>query len=210
MEQFKEFPKMARLSREIIITEKIDGTNAQVFIQQAGIDSGFVLGGEEQDGDPNIIAIVSGPNNGPLYTIRAGSRNKWITPGKQDNAGFAGWVKENANELIKLGEGRHFGEWWGRGIQRGYGMGEKIFSLFNVDRWGSEDLRPKCCRVVPELWRGIFDTVAVDNVLTVLKGEGSRANPGFMKPEGIIVFHTAANIGFKKTIEKDDTPKSMQ
>ena len=30
---FIEFPKMARLSREAIITEKIDGTNASIFIQ---------------------------------------------------------------------------------------------------------------------------------------------------------------------------------
>jgi len=32
MSEFQEFPKMARLSREVIITEKIDGTNIQVFI----------------------------------------------------------------------------------------------------------------------------------------------------------------------------------
>lgn len=29
---FCEFPKMSRFSREIIITEKIDGTNASIFI----------------------------------------------------------------------------------------------------------------------------------------------------------------------------------
>lgn len=29
---FIEFPKMARLSREVVVTEKIDGTNAQIFI----------------------------------------------------------------------------------------------------------------------------------------------------------------------------------
>jgi hypothetical protein len=34
--EFEEFPKMARLSRRIIITEKIDGTNAQVFIGEDG------------------------------------------------------------------------------------------------------------------------------------------------------------------------------
>ena len=33
---FEPFVKIARLSREIIITEKIDGTNAQVFIDEAG------------------------------------------------------------------------------------------------------------------------------------------------------------------------------
>ena len=32
---------------------------------------------------------------------------------------------------------------------------------------------------------------------------------GFMRPEGIVVFHVAGNVGFKKTIEKDDMPKSL-
>ena len=34
--EFQEFPKMARLTREVIVTEKIDGTNAQVFIAEDG------------------------------------------------------------------------------------------------------------------------------------------------------------------------------
>ena len=35
--EFKEFPKMARLSRECIITEKLDGTNAQIYIDDNGV-----------------------------------------------------------------------------------------------------------------------------------------------------------------------------
>ena len=34
--EFQEFPKMARFSRDIIITEKIDGTNAQILITENG------------------------------------------------------------------------------------------------------------------------------------------------------------------------------
>lgn len=33
---FQEFPKMARLSRECVITEKIDGTNAQILVTPEG------------------------------------------------------------------------------------------------------------------------------------------------------------------------------
>jgi hypothetical protein len=29
-----------------------------------------------------------------------------------------------------------------------------------------------------------------------------------MDPEGVIVWHTAAQVGFKKTIKNDDKPKS--
>lgn len=31
--QFVEFPKMARWSRDIVITEKIDGTNGQIVVE---------------------------------------------------------------------------------------------------------------------------------------------------------------------------------
>jgi hypothetical protein len=36
--EFVEFPKMARFAREIIVTEKIDGTNAQVWISDDGTE----------------------------------------------------------------------------------------------------------------------------------------------------------------------------
>lgn len=173
--EFTPFPKMARLMRDIIVTEKIDGTNAQISIGEDG-------------------------------SFRAGSRTRWITPA-DDNFGFARWCEDNRDELLKLGPGRHFGEWWGRGIQRGYGLDCRRFSLFNVSRWADE--RPSCCDVVPTLYRGPFDQRIIDECLDGLSVHGSNAAPGFMKPEGIIVFHVAANIGFKRTIEKDGEPKSL-
>jgi hypothetical protein len=30
-----------------------------------------------------------------------------------------------------------------------------------------------------------------------------------MKPEGVVVFHTAGNVGFKRTLEKDEMPKVL-
>ena len=45
--------------------------------------------------------------------------------------------------------------------------------------------------------------IDADNALEDLKTTGSRAAPGFMKPEGIIVYHSAARMYFKMTIEKD-------
>ena len=190
--EFIGFPKMPRLSREIIITEKIDGTNAQIAII-------------EQDGFPSPGALYE---TGSL-ALFAGSRTRWITPA-DDNYGFAKWCLENAEELLRLGPGRHFGEWWGRGIQRGYGLKEKRFSLFNVGRWADDAIRPNCCHVVPTLHRGIFNTFDVEQTLEWLRRYGSAAAPGFMRPEGIIVYHSAGNFGMKKTIEKDEIPKSLQ
>lgn len=187
--EFQPFPKMARLSRECIITEKIDGTNAQIVIGEDG-------------------------------SIRAGSRTRWITP-ESDNFGFAAWVRDHAEELRGLGVGRHFGEWWGSGIQRGYGLKERRFSLFNALRWvdhGGElaaiptgdprqvkmqEHAPKCCRVVPVLWRGEFSSPSANASLALLKAHGSEAAPGFMNAEGIVVFHVAGNVGFKKTLHGD-------
>ena len=175
---FAEFPKMPRYSRECLVTEKIDGTNAQVCITE--------------DGD-----------------IFAGSRSRWITPA-EDNHGFARWVEGNEDELLKLGPGRHFGEWWGQGIQRNYGLKEKRFSLFNISRWADPSVRPACCHVVPALGLGNFDNSRwIHAILDNLKDNGSVAAPGFMKPEGIVIFHIAGNFGLKKTIEKDEVPKSL-
>jgi hypothetical protein len=193
--KFQGFPKIARFSREIIITEKIDGTNAQILI---GPDGEFI----------------------------AGSRTQWIYPWA-DNHGFAAWAEDHREELLQLGPGRHFGEWWGSGINRGYGLkkGEKRFSLFNVQRWalhGTEpkqikmadprivkmqDVLPPCCGLVPILYQGPFECGPIKVALKVLETEGSMAAPGFMDPEGIIVYHVAGNVGFKKTLKKDDEPK---
>jgi hypothetical protein len=67
---------------------------------------------------------------------------------------------------------------------------------------------PECCHLVPVLYRGVFDTARVDEALNDLRVNGSRAAPGFAKPEGVVVFHTASNACFKATIEKDEEPKS--
>jgi hypothetical protein len=186
---FEEFTKIARLSRACVVTEKIDGTNAQVCV----LEDGRVL---------------------------AGSRNRWITP-DADNFGFARWVAEHEAELRDgLGVGRHYGEWWGSGIQRGYGLvkGEKRFSLFNVARWldtrsneqpvsEKQSYAPPCCHVVPTLYAGMFDTHMVSDMIHRLAIGGSIAAPGFMDPEGVVVWHDAARVLFKKTLMKDEVPK---
>ena len=138
-----------------------------------------------------------------------GSRKRWITKDR-DNFGFAEWAFNNFEELKKLGPGRHFGEWWGQGIQRGYGLKEKRFSLFNVKKWEDASIRPVCCSIVPVLFRGMFTTANVEHTLTWLAVTGNQAAPGFMCPEGIIIYHTTGNLLFKKTIEKDDWGKGTE
>lgn len=205
---FESFPKIARLNRECVITEKIDGTNAQIYVADSV--------GEENKDVPFFKVDKTASGGGCLW-IAAGSRNRWITP-EADNYGFARWVRDNAEHLVHLGPGRHFGEWWGNGIQRGYGLKEKRFSLFNTARWKPAPdnggiffdqtviLLPGLS-VVPILSYGLFNTLIIEYLLNMLRGEGSVAAPGFMNPEGIVIWHEAARVLFKKTIIGDAQPK---
>ncbi len=176
--EFQEFPKIPRLKRGCWVTEKIDGTNAQIHITDEG-------------------------------EFLVGSRNRYLTV-KEDNFGFARWCEANREALMLLGPGRHFGEWWGSGVQRGYGLtnGEKRFSLFNTGRWTPETL-PPCVGLVPVLYSGPFSSDVVDSCIEDLRVNGSKASPGFMKPEGIVVYHAAARSLFKVTVEKDEEPKGL-
>lgn len=171
MIDFPEFPKIARLSRECTITEKIDGTNALIHFSEEGV-------------------------------MMVGSRTRWINP-TDDNYGFARWAYDNAAELSKLGPGAHYGEWWGSGIQKRYINQPKTFSLFNTHRWSDTAIRPQCCSVVPVLYKGIFTEGCVSDAIASLVKLGSLASPGCMRPEGVIIWHDAAQTYFKKTIEKD-------
>jgi len=71
-----------------------------------------------------------------------------------------------------------------------------------------QDVLPECVGLVPVLFRGLFTTERAEGVLRHLEFSGSQAAPGFMRPEGIVVFHVAGNFGLKKTIKGDEVPKS--
>ncbi len=171
MSEFIAFPKLSRLFRDCVITEKLDGTNACVIVSEDG-------------------------------TVAAQSRTRLITP-EADNFGFALWVQQHTDQLRMLGPGHHFGEWWGVGIQRNYGLHERRFSLFNTARWGVATERPECCHVVPELYAGPFSTEVVQDTLFDLDCVGSTAAPGFMNPEGVVIYHTASGKLFKTTLDGD-------
>lgn len=145
--EFKGWPKIPRWQNETyVITEKIDGTNGCIVITDMG-------------------------------DIFAQSRTRVLDESSAgDNYGFCKWVNGNKQELLKLGVGYHYGEWWGQGINRNYGLKERRFSLFNI--WIEI---PECLHRVPvvgdhyeEAWNRLME-------------EGSIAAPGFMKPEGFVM-----------------------
>lgn len=203
MTEFIEFPKIPRLNRDMLVTEKIDGTNACVVIEETTNDSVDTI----YEHGINVIL-----DNG-TYRLYTQSRTRLITP-FNDNFGFATWAWDNAEALVRsLQIGRHYGEWWGQGIQRNYGLDHKRFSLFNVKRWGELPFAQyglDNVSAVPVLYDGPFNTDVVNGIVDHLRVHGSVAAPGFSNPEGVIAYHKAGNLLFKVTCEKDDKPKGSR
>ncbi len=183
MIEFRAWPKIPRVeNRKEFYTEKIDGTNACIICT-------FL----ETENKPIAVVLTE---VGPLY-IHAQSRARLITP-YDDNFGFARWVQENFMELSKLGEGYHFGEWWGKGIQRGYNQTEKHFSLFNTARWGTHNPNtPACVSVVP-----LIEANTAEEAKQKLIENGSFAAPGFMNVEGIVIYEYQTKSYWKSIINK--------
>jgi hypothetical protein len=214
---FEGWPKTPRLSNGgVTITEKIDGTNACVVIMPVDPIEAWGQNARDHGG---VDWAYAGEGK-PKYLVGAQSRKRLIFPGA-DNAGFAQWVRYNVEELVELlGPGRHFGEWWGQGIQRRYDMDRKVFSLFNTHRWqkvASE--RPDWwdrastinLDIVPVLHLGRFSDLAVQDCLDFLREEGSVATlkygVRFMRPEGVIIRHRDLGGNLKAFVENDDVPK---
>lgn len=158
--EFKSFPDIKKLgSAAMYITQKIHGSNAQVFVFQT------------PDGGLDLLV---------------GSRTRWIAPGN-DNYGFAAHVYENKEAFLKLGPGQHFGEWAGPGINSGEGLTEKTLVLFDHWKFPPERELPPQTVIVPVLYEGGFDLSKVEEVMNDLKANGSKLVPGFMSPEGVVV-----------------------
>jgi len=212
---FEPFTKISRLSRPIIITEKIDGSNAQLHIQTHA---------EFEAEHPEVLDLCHPYAEhfiqDDTYIMHVGSRKRWLGPAKaEDHFGLYKWAEEHFAELcLDLGPGRHYGEWWGRGIQRNYGLDEKRFSLFNTSRWYDTHYEipdgippegtspaPGCCYVVPVIsLYNVFATPVIDSALSLLRDFGSHAAPGFMNPEGVVIYHPHGNVLMKKTFKGDE------
>lgn len=159
--KFESFPDIKKLgTAALFITQKIHGSNAQVYIFQT-------------------------PEGG--LDLMVGSRSRWIAPGN-DNYGFAEMVYANKQEFIdKLGPGRHYGEWAGPGINSGEGLSTKTFVLFDHWKYPPERPLPPNTVIVPILYAGAFDLGKVQECMDDLKTNGSKLVSGYNRPEGVVV-----------------------
>lgn len=216
MVEFVKWSSTARLFRDVTVTEKLDGTNACVIFERIS-DMEIPEGGNL----PNALGFAGDT------VVYAQSRNRLITP-SNDNAGFAKWVEQNREELFYvLGEGRHYGEWWGQSIGRKYNMSQKVFSIFNTASWYKEEapglLAPSSrasrarevdtkIDVVPVLFQGMFSEEIIREYANQLRLCGSEATSRytgerFSNPEGICIYHKGADTVFKYTFDSNDKHK---
>lgn len=186
MVEFKEWPKIPRgQNEEITITEKIDGTNACIIVE---------IG---TDGQPHVIGMQSRSN---LLAYK--ENGEWIRcldeAGKpRENYGFAAWVIDNEETLSILGEGYHYGEWAGPGIQKNpHNLERKTFFLFNSDRWrDGRQQRPEGVECVPVLYEGpeyVYDdgVDGLEKATTVMMSKlwYDAKDKGY-HPEGVVVWY---------------------
>jgi hypothetical protein len=177
---FVPFPKIPRWSKSqhMFITEKIDGTNAQIVI------------------------------NEDCTELKCGSRSRWITPEDDNygfakwayankehllNLGkgqhFGEWWGYGINRCYNLKEKRFslFNTLrWGTEEQQA-----KLAEIPQVD-------------IVPVLYAGPFEDAVIDEHLKDLEFNGSKAAPGFQNPEGVVIYMPATRSLYKKTIGSDE------
>lgn len=156
---------------------------------------------EKIDGT-NACLVIEG---GKLVGCQSRTR---IIDRHNDNFGFANWAYDNENALVELlGEGRHFGEWAGPGIQKNpLNLLEKTFFLFNSYRWfmklnvhNQNNGLPVCS--VPVLYTGNWRDGLVEEMMNYLAdGRGELGQ----KPEGIILYWHTTRSYEKYTFEHQE------
>ena len=203
--KFTKFPKIQRFDKmTLLITQKLHGTNASIWIVKV---------------DPELECLAHTDElefftSDRQYIVKAGKRSSFITCEK-DNFGFAKFVHANKDALAEaLGEGVHFGEWVGPGINSGEGLEEKRLALFNVLglEKRKEELEAECkwpdrVDLVPVLYFGNSNDIQteVDKAMIELKNNGSKYCAGFMRPEGVVTSILGTNTKFKKVFDAEET-----
>ena len=172
--EFKPFEKIPRWSSQhIVITEKIDGTNAQIVINEDCTD------------------------------LKCGSRSRWITPdddnfgfaswaykhkdlllGLGKGVHFGEWWGLGIQRCYNMHK-REFSLFntlrWNTVEQQ-----ERLATIPDVS-------------VVPVLYTGPFSEEAIDTTMDKLWRQGSTASDGFQNPEGIVIYMPGSRTLFKKT-----------
>lgn len=175
MIDFVPFNKIPRWdgAQHIVITEKIDGTNAQIVI------------------------------NEDCTELLCGSRSRWITPEQDNFgfATWAYRNKEHLLKLGKgthFGEWWGLGIQRCYNYPR---KQFSLFNTLRWDTVEQQERLSEIpdVGIVPTLYKGPFTDEAIEATLAELGKSGSKASPGFKNPEGIVIYMPGSRSLFKKT-----------
>lgn len=200
MTTFIPQPKIARFNRPVIITEKIDGTNAAVIVHEDGT---------VEAASKNQVLTIDKPDN---HGFRA-----WVEENREElrllGVGLhrGEWWGRGINKRHPNHE-KTFSLFnvsrWSQTvpntpiIANGYG---RTFE----QEMGATVLAPSCCQVVPLLaWHAVPCVAMLDTCARLLKNQ-SVADPLCTNPEGIVIYHTAGNVMLKYTYENDEGHKGQ-
>ena len=206
--EFKSWNKIARLNRDIIITEKIDGSNGVIYIDE---NNNFYVGSRKRWLDEHN-------ENMGFYHWAMENKEELLKLGKGYHYGE--WMGKGIQRNYGLNEKRFYLFNTMRWIDI-YTLPESARKKYrdeylNKIREDSNNDKleycPECCYVVPILYRGQIhqqDFYAPDEFINYLKSNGSMAVPRFMDPEGIVIYHVPSRYYFKKTIKNDEKGKEQ-
>jgi hypothetical protein len=189
--EFRAWPKTARLFRDIVVTEKLDGTNSAVHIG----DDGQVAAQSR-----NRIITPENDNHGFATWVHANADSLHQILGS--GLHYGEWWGQGIQRRYDMTEKRfsvfNTSRWTGE-IRAGSDGSEYEEPVIHLSG-GS-------ISAVPVLYEGTFDQEEITSALLSLKAYGSVAAPGFMNPEGICVYHTQTRTVMKVTLDHNDAGK---
>ena len=169
MIEFRGWPKISRYTKPMkgVITEKMDGTNSALIIQEGEL-------------------------------VGCQSRKRLIKPG-DDNHGFACWAFENKERLEKLGDGYHYGEWCGPGINGNrHNLDRKSLFLFSWYRDDRENHIANDLQFVRVLHEGDITGDVITQAMETL------ADTVEYSAEGIVIYYYDSKYFQKHTFENPE------
>lgn len=189
--EFRAWPKTARLFRDIVVTEKLDGTNSAVHIS----DNGQVAAQSR-----NRIITPENDNFGFATWVHANADSLHQILGS--GLHYGEWWGQGIQRRYDMTEKRfslfNTARWTGE--ERPGGDGESHTDPVI-------QLRGASISAVPVLYSGPFREDKILSSLRWLRDTGSAAAPGFMNPEGICVYHTQTRTVMKVTLDHNDAGK---
>ncbi|MGY5131288.1 RNA ligase family protein [Streptomyces nigrescens] len=178
MYEFTAWPKTPRLFRDIVVTEKIDGTNAAIHFDELG-----------EITTQSRKRIVS-PNN-DNYGF-----GRWAHENAAELFALLG---------SGLHFGEWWGSGIQRRYDMSH-KGFSLFNT-DKHRDVNKFVGGALVQPVPVLYHGPFSEEKIVECLVGLRDDGSEASPGFMNPEGVCVYHTSTRSVFKVTLDNNDAGK---